>query len=379
MPDLSRFSRRTRPYSVALPAKPIEPNTRLRLVVDQPQEVLSRAQEGKTSSSGLLAGEAGLTAEVGGASGLSADSGAFRREPTRPAIFSRLTKPVGESSEASAQEATTESSGSVSFGQTSCRLSEDQARQQRGELGPEERQDEELVALACAGQSTAFEALYRRHSAYVMALGVRVQGNPTDIEDIVHDAFLRAHDRLDTLRAGGSFRPWLASVVVSLVRSRLRRRRMLTVLGLSTAEPIDLDSLVTPDAGPEVRAQIAQVYRVLERVPVDQRICWTLRYVEGRKLEDVAEIANCSLATAKRRIAAVQQEILLLEATQTEDAPRSTRRGDEPATGGDFPSARLVEAAATAEKSSVKGSSGRDQFSLPAEDGLSQKSGERYE
>ena len=146
-----------------------------------------------------------------------------------------------------------------------------------------------------------------------MALGVRVQGSPTDIEDIVHDAFLRVHDRLDTLRAGSSFRPWLASVVVSLVRTRLRKRRMLTLLGLSSADPIDLDSLVNHDAGPEVRAQIAQVYSVLRELPIDQSICWTLRYVEGRKLEEVAEVVGCSLATAKRRIAQVQQRMLLLD------------------------------------------------------------------
>ncbi len=174
-----------------------------------------------------------------------------------------------------------------------------------------ERDDAELVVLARAGQPHAFEALYRRHSSYALALAVRVQGNTSDVEDIVHDAFLRAHDRLDHLRADSSFRPWLSSVVVSLVRTRMRRRRMLGVLGLSTSEPIDLDALVNHEAGPEVRAQLAQVYTVLRGVSVDQRICWTLRFVEGRKLEDVAAMANCSLATAKRRIAAVQHEILL--------------------------------------------------------------------
>lgn len=187
------------------------------------------------------------------------------------------------------------------------------ARLQKPSDAQSERDDGELVALCRAGQSSAFETLYRRYSPYAMALGVRVQGSPTDIEDIVHDAFLRVHDRIDSLREGASFRPWLASVVVSLVRTRLRRRRMLSLLGLSSADPIDLDALVSPQAGPEVRAQLAEVYRILREVPVDQGICWTLRYVEGRKLEEVAEVAGCSLATAKRRIAAVQQQMILLD------------------------------------------------------------------
>ena len=58
---------------------------------------------------------------------------------------------------------------------------------------------------------------------------------------------------------------------------------------------------------------LAAVYRVLDRLPVNQRLAWTLRYVEGEQLERVAELCNCSLATVKRRIKsahdAVQREV----------------------------------------------------------------------
>ena len=42
---------------------------------------------------------------------------------------------------------------------------------------------------------------------------------------------------------------------------------------------------------------------------VDQRLAWSLRYVEGEKLEQVAEHCGCSLATAKRRISAAHARI----------------------------------------------------------------------
>jgi RNA polymerase sigma-70 factor (ECF subfamily) len=176
------------------------------------------------------------------------------------------------------------------------------------------RDDAELVTLARAGQSSAFEALYRRHSPYALALAVRVQGNATDVEDIVHDTFLKVHDRLEDLRDGSSFRGWLSSVVVSLVRTRLRRRRFFGVFGLGGDDGLDLEVLVSPDASPEVRVQLAQIYTTLQSATVEQSICWTLRFIEGRKLEDVAEIAGCSLATAKRRIASVQELLLTSQA-----------------------------------------------------------------
>src|ERR1051326_3680486 len=92
--------------------------------------------------------------------------------------------------------------------------------------------DAELVALAACDQMAAFETLYRRHAPFALNLAVRLQGNAADVEDIVHDAFLRAHARLADLRDPSAFRAWLGSIVVRLVRSRLRRRRLMRALGL---------------------------------------------------------------------------------------------------------------------------------------------------
>jgi RNA polymerase sigma-70 factor (ECF subfamily) len=169
--------------------------------------------------------------------------------------------------------------------------------------------DETLVRRALAkdaAATSAFELLYRRHAATALNLAVRIQGSTSDVEDIVHDAFVRAHQRLAELREPAAFRSWLGSIIVRLVRTRLRRRRLIAVLGLATPEPVDLDAVAAPDADPEIRALLAQVYALLQTLPADERIAWTLRHVERHRLESVAALAGCSLATAKRRIARAQ-------------------------------------------------------------------------
>lgn len=181
-------------------------------------------------------------------------------------------------------------------------------RKRRKDLGPAEQLDDgALVALAREGHEAAFETLYRRHVGFALNVAVRIQGSASDVEDVVHDAFLRAHQRLNELRDSSLFRSWLGSIVVRLVRTRLRRRRLLSALGLGTGEPVDLDAVAAEDAGPEIRAQLAQVYALLQTVPADDRIAWTLRHIERHRLEVVAELAGCSLATAKRRISRTQQ------------------------------------------------------------------------
>jgi RNA polymerase sigma-70 factor (ECF subfamily) len=168
-------------------------------------------------------------------------------------------------------------------------------------------EDEKLVARARRSDLLAFEMLYRRHAGFALNLAVRIQGTANDAEDIVHDAFLKASERLAELREGSAFRAWLGSIVVRLVRTRLRRRRLFGSLGLASPEPIELDAIASPNADPESRVLLAQVYSLLQTLPADDRIAWTLRYVDHHRLEVVASLVDCSLATAKRRILRAQR------------------------------------------------------------------------
>ena len=168
--------------------------------------------------------------------------------------------------------------------------------------------DAQLVALGCKGEVPALEVLYRRHAAFAIHLAARIEGSSRDVEDIAHDAFVRAFERLGDLADRGAFRSWLGAIVVHAVRSRMRRQRLMSLLGLGkSSEPVDLDALASPDASPHVRAQLAQIYALLRTLPTDERIAWTLRCVEGHDLESVARMTRCSLATVKRRITRVQR------------------------------------------------------------------------
>ncbi|MDX2054970.1 MAG: RNA polymerase sigma factor [Polyangiaceae bacterium] len=173
--------------------------------------------------------------------------------------------------------------------------------------------DDQLVRLMKEGDPSAFETLYRRHAAFAINLAVRIQGNANDVEDVVHDAFLRAAQRTDSLRDPSAFRSWLGSIVVRLVKTRLRRAKLMSVFGIGSAtqsEVVDLDLLVSSDAGPEARAELVQVYAMLLELPADDRIAWTLRYVEHHDLQGVSQLMDCSLATAKRRISRAQNHLL---------------------------------------------------------------------
>lgn len=151
------------------------------------------------------------------------------------------------------------------------------------------------------------EALFQRYAPYVARIGLRLLGREADVDDLIQEVFLAAFRQRSQVRDPLAFKGWLAIVAVRTARRTLRRRRMRAFVGLDAlAAPLELrDHTMSP----ERRALLSRVYQVLDRIPVEQRLAWSLRYVEGEKLERVAEQCGCSLATAKRRIAAAHARI----------------------------------------------------------------------
>jgi RNA polymerase sigma-70 factor (ECF subfamily) len=151
------------------------------------------------------------------------------------------------------------------------------------------------------------EDAFRRYSPYVAAIGLRVLGRRDEVDDLVQDVFLVAARGLERLRDARATRAWLATVTIRIARRKLRLRRLRRWLSLD--EQLDYQALADDRASPEVRALLARVYRALDELAAEDRIAWTLRFVEGEELERVALMCGCSLATAKRRIARAQATI----------------------------------------------------------------------
>jgi RNA polymerase sigma-70 factor (ECF subfamily) len=146
------------------------------------------------------------------------------------------------------------------------------------------------------------EDLYRRFAPYVAAIASRILGRESEVEDVVQDVFMAALNGLkkrdQLLQAKG----WFATVTVRSSMRKLRARALWSLFDL--AEPPQYERLADPAAGPEERRMLAEVYRALDTVHSKERVAWVLRYVQGESLEQTAALCGCSLATAKRRIAA---------------------------------------------------------------------------
>ena len=70
----------------------------------------------------------------------------------------------------------------------------------------------------------AFDRLLLDHLPVAQRFAIRLCGNATEAEDMLHDALVRVAAKWATFRGESSFRTWLFQVVVNVFRDRLRAR-----------------------------------------------------------------------------------------------------------------------------------------------------------
>jgi RNA polymerase sigma-70 factor (ECF subfamily) len=155
-----------------------------------------------------------------------------------------------------------------------------------------------------AGANITVELAYRRYAPFAAGLILRITGSRESVEDLVQDVFLLVASKFGTLRQPESAKAWIAATAVNVARGALRKRKLLSRFGFMAVE--SYEDLAGDSVSPFDRLLIGRVYRALDTLTVEERVAWTLRHLEGEKLERVAQLCRCSLSTAKRRIEAAQ-------------------------------------------------------------------------
>jgi RNA polymerase sigma-70 factor (ECF subfamily) len=164
--------------------------------------------------------------------------------------------------------------------------------------------DRTLVARAASGDGRAFTALYRRHARYVAGVAFRLLGDESELDDVVQETFVDAHDALSTIRDGATVRGFLATIAARKVARRIARRQRQRWFA-------SLFGRGAPIADhPAVESEAFALYQALETLSVERRMPWTLHVVEGMTLPEVASTVGVSLATVKRRIAEANAMLL---------------------------------------------------------------------
>jgi RNA polymerase sigma-70 factor (ECF subfamily) len=169
------------------------------------------------------------------------------------------------------------------------------------------RADLELATRCLAGDQGAQRALFRRELERVHHVLARVLGPRRDLEDLVQEAFIQIFRSLTGYRGEAQLSTWCDRVAVRVAYAYLERRRIATVTLEAVADPVDGDASVEQRALDREAAR--RLYAALERLELKQRVAFALHVIDGRPIDEVAELVGASRTAIKTRVWRAEREL----------------------------------------------------------------------
>jgi len=176
-----------------------------------------------------------------------------------------------------------------------------------------------------ATPSDEFEVIVLTHHRDIHRYLRRMTGRVSEAEDLAQETFLRAYRAFAGLPPDTNHRSWLYTIATNAYRNHLRserRRKTVHATVRVIRREVELD-------GPEARALAGEVASVIQtvicRLPLKQRLAFTMRKLEELDYESIGASLDCSAETARAHVFQALRKIrTILDGHATRRARRTS-------------------------------------------------------
>jgi RNA polymerase sigma-70 factor (ECF subfamily) len=152
------------------------------------------------------------------------------------------------------------------------------------------------IALAAAGDTAAFERLYRRYLDKINGLARWLVG-PDEAEDAVQDVFIRVWQKLSQFEGRSAFGTWLHRLAVSVL---LRRRE---TRGIREQRHVAGEEGYARVSGPAITPDLrVAIEAAVDRLPDGAREVFVLHDMEWYRHEEIGELLGVTSGTSRSQL-----------------------------------------------------------------------------
>ena len=176
--------------------------------------------------------------------------------------------------------------------------------------------DRTLVERVQRGDKRAFDLLVLKYQHKLVKLVSRYVRDPSEVMDVVQEAFIKAYRALPSFRGESAFYTWIYRIAINTAKNYLvaqGRRPPDGDIDSSDVDQIEGETELKDNATPErllLRDEIEEtVMDAIAQLPEDLRVAITLREVEGLSYEEIAEAMDCPVGTVRSRIFRAREAI----------------------------------------------------------------------
>lgn len=145
----------------------------------------------------------------------------------------------------------------------------------------------------------------------LLAVATRLTRNPSEAEDLVQDAVLKAIRAQGQFESGTNLRAWLLKILTNTFINRYRRGGLeRSVLESPDADPLadgwvsasTIEAMRDPESQALRPILEAEIGKALDELPDEFRLAVVLSDVEDLSYKEIADIMGCPIGTVMSRL-----------------------------------------------------------------------------
>ena len=176
-------------------------------------------------------------------------------------------------------------------------------------------EDTDLLRRIKAGDKAAFSELVALYSVRVLNTCYRFIPNQKDAEDISQEVFIEVFQSIQSFRGESKLSTWIYRIAVTKsldeIRKRQRKKRIIAVGKMLHLDEISdwISGGIRADSGLHESESIREVMQVLNKLPENQRVAFTLSKIEGFSNQEIAEIMDTTLVAVESLVAHAKKKV----------------------------------------------------------------------
>jgi len=169
--------------------------------------------------------------------------------------------------------------------------------------------DTDLIIQAQKGDQNAFEELVYRYDRSVLSIAIKYANNEDDAKDLYQEVFIRVYRSIKGFRFQSEFSTWLFRIATNVCLTYKSRSKEHLKVSIDNDfddenEFSTIKELVYDGSSPEEIVSGANlgdiVNAAVESLSPKQKMTFVLKYYEGYKIREIAEMLNCKEGTVKK-------------------------------------------------------------------------------
>ena len=176
-------------------------------------------------------------------------------------------------------------------------------------MGTERCNEIDLIQQTLVGNTSAFDQLVKMHRTRIYVLVLSYIKNPADAEDLTQRIFIRAYERLATLRELDCFLPWLQQIAHNTCKDWLRRRSE-SVASLEAVKSSDFTDAVPSAEDIVLKAEVDDIVRkAIDGLKETDRKLMEAHYIDGASYDELRDESGLSYAAIANRLKRAKREV----------------------------------------------------------------------